>query len=89
MPTKFIIDNSEETVRKETARLREKTERDHASAMANSFSEGFKEGFEEGFEEVNKELVERLKAAGLYEKFMSNLIDEKLKNRREKCPKSK
>lgn len=85
MPTQFIIDNSEETVRKETARLREKTERDHASAMANSFSEGFKEGFEE----VNKELVERLKAAGLYEKFMSNLIDEKLKNRREKCPKSK
>lgn len=34
MPTKFIIDNSEETVRKETARLREKAIRDDASLRA-------------------------------------------------------
>lgn len=34
MPTKFIIDNSEETVRKETERLREKAIRDDASLRA-------------------------------------------------------
>ena len=34
MPTKFIIDNSEETVRKETKRLREKAIRDDASMRA-------------------------------------------------------
>ena len=34
MPTRFIIDNSEETVRKETERLREKAIRDDASLRA-------------------------------------------------------
>lgn len=40
MPTKFIIDNSEETVRKETERLREKAIRDDASMRAQERAAG-------------------------------------------------
>lgn len=66
MPTKFIIDNSEETVRKETERLREKAIRDDASLRAQERAAGRVE--------ERASIIEAMKRSGLSDAEIKRIL---------------
>ncbi len=66
MPTKFIIDNSEETVRKETERLREKAIRDDASMRTQERAAGRVE--------ERASIIEAMKRSGLSDAEIKRIL---------------
>ena len=71
---KVIYDMSEDTKIRELARMREKALHDEASAIKDATNKGFAKGREEGRAEARNEMIEKMRAMGMSEEQIKNII---------------